>query len=113
MAAFLTPPGFASLSAATTGTGKSFAANSCKQATWTTVCDGTVSGGTILIEQASSTDYAGTWYLLDTITAANASSGTEGYGTFPGVVAFIRARISSDITGGGSVSVYFNGLQEV
>lgn len=113
MAAIFTPPGVASLSAATTGTGRVIALNSCKQATWTTVPDGTVSGGTIVIEQASTPDYAGTWYLLDTIDAANAAAGTEGYGTFPGVVAFARARISSDITGGGTVSVYFNGLQEV
>ena len=113
MSALLTPPGFASLNAATTGTGEPLATNSCKQATWTTVPSGTVSGGTIVIEQASSRDYAGTWFLLDTIDAANAAAGTEGYGTYPGVVAFIRARITSNITGGGNVSVYLNGLQEV
>lgn len=113
MAAIFTPPGAASLSAATSGTGAAIAFNSCKQASWTTVCSGVVSGGTIIIEQASSADYAGTWYLLDTIDAANASAGTEGYSTYPGVIAFLRARISSAITGGGNVSVYLNGLQEV
>lgn len=113
MAALLTPPGFASLSAATTGTGEPLATNSCKQATWSVETSGTVSAGTIVIEQASSRSYAGTWYLLDTIDAANAAAGTEGYGTFPGVVDFVRARITSNITGGGTVTVYLNGLQEV
>lgn len=112
MSALLTPPGFASLSAVTTGTGEPLALNSCKQGSWTTVTDGTVSGGTIVIEQASTRDYAGTWYVLDTIDAANAAAGTEGYGTYPGVIGFLRPRITSDITGGGTVSVYLNGLQE-
>lgn len=113
MAAFLTPPGFASLSAATTGTGEPMAVNSCKQGTWATEASGTVSGGTIVIEQAVTRSYAGTWNLLDTIDAANAAAGTEGFGTYPGVIGFMRARITSNITGGGSVTVYLNGLQEV
>ena len=113
MAALLTPPGFASLSAATTGTGKVFAVNSCKQGTWfTTYTSGSApTTGTIIIEHAVDATYAGTWNQLDSVDCSLLSAGSSGFGTFPGVIAFIRARFSVDSD--QAVTVYFNGLQEV
>jgi len=98
-----------SLSAVTTGTGTAKAMNHCRQVGWATEYSGTVSGGTILIEQSDQSGYSGTWNQLATIDAANLSAGTDGFGTYPGPMNFIRARITSDITGGGTVSVRFNG----
>lgn len=100
-----------SLDAATTGTGKAIAFNDCRQVSWVVEYSGTTSGGTIIIERAEQADYAGTWQQLDSITAANLSAGSEGSGTYAGPVGFMRARISSNITGGGNVTVRLNGLQ--
>lgn len=100
----------ASLSAVTTGTGKAIPVNDCRQVTWMVTYSGTTSGGAIVIEHAPTIDYAGTWQLLDTITAANLSAGSEGSGTYPGLLSFVRARITSNITGGGSITAYINGL---
>ena len=99
-----------SLSAATTGTGAVKATNACRQVEWFTEYSGTVSGGTIVVEYAHSQDYAGTWSLLATIDAANLSAGTDGSGTYPGELPFVRTRITSAITGGGTVTTRINGL---
>ena len=113
MAALLTPPGFASIEGAITGTGKVFAVNNCKQVTWfTTYTAGDEpTQGTVIIEHAVSADYAGVWNELAEITLTAVVTGDDGFGTYPGVVAFIRARVSSDSD--QNISVYFNGLQEV
>lgn len=113
MAALLTPPGFASLDGVITGTGKPFAANSCKQVTWfTTYTAGDEpTQGTVIIEHAVSADYAGVWNQIGSITLTDVVAGTGGFGTYPGVIAFIRARVTSDSD--EAISVYFNGLQEV
>jgi len=99
-----------SLSAATTGTGRAIPLSDCRQISWFIEISGTVSGGTIIIEHAEQIDYAETWQQLDSITAANITAGTEGSGTFAGPVGFVRARISSNITGGGSITARLNGL---
>lgn len=71
---------------------------------------GTTSGGTLLIEEADwgpqEQPYAGTWSLVATVTASAFTGGAQlavhiadsSYGS-------VRVRISSDITGGGSVLV--------
>lgn len=99
-----------SLNAATTGTGTVIAFNDCRQVSWHAVTSGTISGGTIIIEHAPTADYAGTWNELDSISATAADAGSAGFGTYPGPILFVRARISSNITGGGNVTVYLNGL---
>lgn len=77
---------------------------------WTTTTSGTISGGTIVIEHSPVADYAGTWNQLDSFSATDADTGAAGYGSFPGPIGFMRARITSNITGGGSVTVRLNGL---
>ena len=69
---------------------------------------GTTSGGTVLIEEADwgplEGPYSGTWSVLQTITAASFTGGVQlavhvtdcSYG-------WVRVRISSAITGGGTM----------
>lgn len=70
---------------------------------------GTITGGTILIEEADyanpAVGYAGTWAQLGTVTATGLTAGAQlvthlvdaSYG-------FVRVRISAAITGGGSIT---------
>lgn len=97
---------------ATTGTGRAIAFNDCRQVNWLVEGDGTISAGTVVIESAHASDYAGTWNELDSIDASTLTGGKLYGNTFPHVPGgFVRARISSDITGGGNVTVRLNGLQ--
>jgi hypothetical protein len=71
---------------------------------------GTTSGGTLLIEEADwgdqEKDFAGTWSTISTVLANSFTGGAQlavhiadcSYG-------YVRVRISSPITGGGSVMV--------
>jgi hypothetical protein len=73
--------------------------------------NGTTSGGTLKIEEASWTDpgpvYAGTWSQIGTDIAASSFTGTAqiAYHLSPNSYHYIRVRISADITGGGTVTV--------
>ena len=100
-----------SLNAATTGTGTAISFHDCRQVDWLVVGAGTISGGTIVIECAAAADYAGTWFELDSITASSLTGGAATGGTYPDPPGgFVRARVSFNVTGGGSVTVYLNGL---
>lgn len=100
-----------SLDTVTTGTGSVKALNDCRQCNWLFVGAGTISGGTVKIESAAAPDYAGTWNELDSLTAADLTGGAASGGTYPMPPGgFVRARVSSNITGGGTVTVRINGL---
>ncbi len=99
-----------SLSAATTGTGTEKAFNDCRQVAWDLIGAGTISGGTVKIESAPTSGYAGTWNELDSFDATAVTGGATLHNNYPGPLAFVRARVSSNITGGGTISVRFNGL---
>jgi len=101
-----------SLNALTTGTGAAIAMQDCRQVTWTVKGDGTVSGGTVKIECADTQDYAGTWYELDSLDLSSPVLTDSQYqGSYPGGVGgFFRARVSSNVTGGGTITASFNGL---
>lgn len=72
---------------------------------------GTTSGGVILIEEAdwdpeSEPDYTGTWSQIASINASSFTGGAQvAYHVSPTSLGFVRARISSAITGGGSIKV--------
>jgi hypothetical protein len=67
---------------------------------------GTISGGTIIIEEALSPDYTGTWSQIQSIAASGLTGGAEQViHLIDSTISAVRARISSNITGGGSVSV--------
>ncbi len=65
-----------------------------------------VSGGVVTLEGAVSSSYAGTWVSLGTVTT-NAASTTfkAGYEQETGPVPYVRARVSTTISG-GTADVY-------
>lgn len=91
--------------AATTGNGT---ATDVSRATngITIYCEGTgtTSGGVITIEESRDTATAGTWSTLTTVTASDITGGAVQAVHLTGVYIAVRARISSTITGGGSVT---------
>jgi hypothetical protein len=100
-----------SLNLATTGTGIAIAFNDSRQVNWLVEGAGTIGSGTVVIESAHANDYSGTWNELDTVDASTLSGGKLYGNTFPHVPGgFVRARISSNIVGGGTVTVRLNGL---
>ena len=95
-----------SLSAATTGTGTSVNIPISSNNPRINVRGvGTISGGTLILEEASSPAYTGTWSQLLSITASALTGGAEQVVHILGTLGAVRGRISSNITGGGSVTV--------
>lgn len=109
----ISAPGYiSSLSSVTTGTGTAVATNDFAQISWYIVGTGTCTGGTVVIETAPTSTYAGTWSQLDSVALATTPLTDKAYyGTYPGNALFVRGRVSSNITGGGTISVYICGLQ--
>lgn len=67
---------------------------------------GTISSGTVLITEAPTKDYAGTWATVLTLVASDVSGGkTEGNALPAGAYNFVRAEITVAIGGGGNVSL--------
>lgn len=69
---------------------------------------GTTSGGTILIEEADWADksapFSGTWSQVQSIAASSFTGGAQvAVHITPCAYGFLRVRISSPITGGGSI----------
>jgi hypothetical protein len=103
-----------SLNAATSGTGVAISLHDCKQYGEDLTCTGTVTGGVVVFESAPTQDYSGTWNQLDSIDFSTVSpalsdsnyqaSGPCGYG------GFYRWRVTSAITGGGTITARVNGL---
>lgn len=68
--------------------------------------NGTTSGGTITYETSDDPTYSGTWWPLATaVNASDVSSNKKKVTVVDGCYRCVRARISSDITGGGTISV--------
>lgn len=59
----------------------------------------------------TSAPFTGTWSSISTVNATDVSGGSvqKVVHVAAGFYAFVRARISSDISGGGSVTVYLAG----
>lgn len=72
---------------------------------------GTTSGGTILIEEADwagekTMPYSGTWSTATTVLASSFTGGAQSAIHFGDTAwAYVRVRISSAITGGGTILV--------
>lgn len=104
-------PAAITLNAATSGTGTAIAFNNVGRLLYVAEGTGTISGGTILIESADSATYSGTWIQLASISASSLTGGAsagDNLNAPPGT--FVRGRISSNITGGGTVTVRLNGI---
>ena len=95
-------------SAATTGNGSAGSVED--RGTVYVVGAGTISGGTVVIEEAHSEDYSGTWSSLQTITASALTGGAVQAIHVSGFYRAVRARISSTITGGGTISATLEGI---
>src|SRR6185437_6137509 len=70
---------------------------------------GTISGGTLVLEEAPTPNYAGTWSALSPSAGAIAVSAVSGGAVqafhFLGVFGAVRGRVSSNVTGGGTITV--------
>lgn len=71
---------------------------------------GTTSGGTILFEEADWGDkeapYSGTWSQMQSFSASTFTGGTQlAYHPSDSSFGWVRARISSAITGGGTILI--------
>jgi hypothetical protein len=71
---------------------------------------GTITGGTLLIEEADYGDdespYSGTWSQLTSIACSDVTGGAQkGVHLNLGAYGYLRARISSAVTGGGAIAV--------
>lgn len=71
---------------------------------------GTTSGGTLLVEEADWDEqeqvYSGTWSVMTTISASSFTGGAQlAYHPSDSAYGWVRVRISSAITGGGTVLV--------
>lgn len=97
-----------SVTGVTTGTSQYVKLDGTGLATFFLRSVGTTSGGTVLIEEAdwgpSEVPYSGTWSLLSSQTASG-FTGTAQLAVHVTAAAFayVRVRISSTITGGGTV----------
>lgn len=90
-----------SLSAVTTGTGTAVSCTNAIQVGWSVIWSSGVGAGEVTIEAANSATYAGTWAVIDVqnFTAAPAANSIMT-GTYPGPFQFVRARVTSNVTGG-------------
>lgn len=70
--------------------------------------NGTCSGGTVSIEAAMASDTSDTWAVITTVSA---HSDIVDYVTVSVPTHSIRARVSSNVTGGGNVTIYYVGNQ--
>lgn len=79
----------------------------------------TTSGGTLILEEAEYSQqplqepaYTGTWSQIESRAASSFTGGVQlAFHTQISAYAWVRVRISSDITGGGSVIVTLRGHQ--
>jgi len=70
---------------------------------------GTTSGGAISIEEATDPAYAGTWSVIQSVNASTVTGTAQSVVHFTASCRAIRARVSSNITGGGSIQVDYRG----
>jgi hypothetical protein len=69
--------------------------------------NGTFTTGKVFVEAADDPAYTGTWIAV--AAEVTLVSNTEVKVTFDGVLAFVRARISAAITGGGTMAAFYQG----
>lgn len=66
---------------------------------------GTITGGTLIIEEALDPNYTGLWSQLQSIVLTTLTANAELVIHITGTIGAIRARLSANVTGGGTVSV--------
>jgi hypothetical protein len=97
--------------AVTTGTSFQVDASGYRDITFYLQSNGTTSGGTVILEEAdfgpTDVPYTGTWSQIASVSASTFTGSAQlaYHVTAPTAFAFIRARIGSTITGGGTVTI--------
>lgn len=96
-------------SGATTGAGGTFMANGqVARLTFAFQGSGTISTGVVTIEEAywkpGQPEFAGTWSTITTISGASLTTGAQQTVHVLGSAWAVRARISTAIAGGGSIT---------
>lgn len=96
----------------TSGTGSAIALHDCRQVAYTLRGTGTVTGGVVKFESSLTGDYSGTWNVVGSVDFSSTPlTNSQAQGTFAaGTGGFYRLRISSNVTGGGSIEGLINGL---
>lgn len=105
-------------SATTTGNGGVLMLyGQCARATIVLQSNGTTSGGAVSIEESFNEgnasnpglQYSGTWSVIQAVNAADFTGTAQKVIHVTGSVWALRVRVSSDITGGGSITVWAYG----
>lgn len=95
---------------ATTASGILVLRGQCDRLTVALQSHGTTSGGAVTVEEAyydpNGPVYSGTWSVLQATNASTFSGSTQTVIHWEGSFWAVRVRISSTITGGGSVSAW-------
>ena len=78
----------------------------CNKLDFFVVGAGTISGGALSIEEAYDPDYTGTWSVIQAITLTSITAGAIVVVHVEGTFRAVRARVSTPVTGGGTVTVY-------
>ena len=69
---------------------------------------GTITSGVITIEEADTEDYSGTWSSIQAVNGTDVTAGAiKAIHLVQGIYRALRARISTNIGGGGSVEVIY------
>jgi hypothetical protein len=98
-----------SFTGVTSGTSQPYPMEGFDELVFTFESVGTTSGGTLLIEEASRPYYTGTWSQITSISASSfTGTAQQCYHISPNAYGSVRVRISSAITGGGTVLVFLN-----
>lgn len=87
------------------------ALNAARDVAITFTSEGTTSGGTLVIEESDLNPYTGTWSQIGATINASAFTGgaKQVYHIRLGAGLFLRVRIATTITGGGTVTVTASG----
>lgn len=97
-----------SLSAATTGTGTPVNVPITSDHLYIVVLGaGTISAGTLILEEAHDPEYAGLWSQLQSIDLTTLTGADALIIHINATFRAVRARLSADVTGGGNVTVQF------
>lgn len=98
------------LSAVTTGTSNAFSLADVDLVGMDVEWAAGVTAGVIVLERATSQDYAGTWKALVTIDVAAVTPAATDGDAVTVVGGFVRARVTTTVSGGGapSATVYIN-----
>lgn len=94
------------LSAVTTGTSNAYAINDMDRVGLTCQWASGVTAGVVVLEAAPAQDYTGTWNALVTLNVTGAGTPPSIQASAVEVVGlFVRARVTTTVSGGGSPSV--------